>query len=153
MISNELKNELINVAEKVASELDLELVELKFNKEKGSYYLRVFYYKEGGISLDDCQSASQLLSDRLDELDIIKPSYYLEVSSPGLDRPIKTDDDLRRNLGKDVEVSLYENLRGSKKHIGTLENYNQDSVCLELEDEPIDIPRKLIALMRIHIKF
>ncbi|OZV12939.1 hypothetical protein CIW83_06935 [Tissierella sp. P1] len=96
------------ICEQLADELGYELVDVEFLKEGSNYFLRVYLDKPGGINLDDCQKVSQLLSDKLDEKDPITTPYYLEVSSPGLDRPLKNDKDLKRNLGKEIEIKLYE---------------------------------------------
>jgi len=95
-------------------------VDLEFVKEDGDCFLRFFIGKAGGITIDDCQRTSEIIGDRLDELDLIENSYYLEVSSPGLDRPLKTDKDLKRNIGMNIELSLYKNIDGKK---AILENY------------------------------
>lgn len=86
---------------------NFELVDVEYKKEGSHWYLRVYIDKEGGITLDDCQLVSEYLSDRLDEVDPIEHSYILEVSSPGLDRPLKKPRDFERNIGKEIEISLY----------------------------------------------
>lgn len=147
-------NNLKNIAEPIAEELNYELVDLEFVKENSDYFLRVYIHKEGGVSLDDCQNMSELLSDKLDEVDPIDVAYYLEVSSPGLDRPLKTDKDLNRNLGKQLEVSLYRALDGMKKIDGMLESYNNEELILITEsDESIKIPRDIVSLIKLAVKF
>lgn len=142
------------ICEPLVEELKYELVDIEFVKEGPSYFLRVYLDKPGGINLDDCQKMSQLLSDILDEKDPIKVAYYLEVSSPGLDRPLKTDKDLKRNIGKDIEVKLYEALNGKKLIEGTLDNYNESSIILKTETNTIiEIPRELVAVIKLSVKF
>ncbi|MBU5426570.1 ribosome maturation factor RimP [Tissierella pigra] len=142
------------ICEPLVEELKYELVDIEFVKEGPSYFLRVYLDKPGGINLDDCQKMSQLLSDILDEKDPIKVAYYLEVSSPGLDRPLKTDKDLKRNIGKDIEVKLYEALDGKKLIEGTLDNYNESSIILKTETNTIiEIPRELVAVIKLSVKF
>lgn len=142
-----------NLCEDVTSELGYELVDVEYLKESGDYYLRVYIHKPGGVNLDDCQTVSEKLSDRLDDEDLLKKAYYLEVSSPGLDRPLKKDRDLERNLGKEVEVSLYKAVDGVKKYEGILRSFNGDSVELETVDKMVGIPREAISLIRLTIKF
>ncbi len=107
MSKKEVLKSVKNICESIATSLNYELVDVEYIKESGSYYLRIYIDKPGGITLDDCQIMSVAVSEKLDENDPIKEAYYLEVSSPGLDRPLKTDKDLKRNLGKDIEVKLY----------------------------------------------
>ena len=137
----------------VTDSLKFELVDVEYLKEHGDYFLRVYIHKDGGVNLDDCQAASELLSAKLDEFDIIDKAYYLEVSSPGLDRPIKTDKDFKRNIGKEVEVNLYQNLRDSKRHEGILKSFDDKNVILEMANGTLEIPRDTISLMRLTIKF
>jgi ribosome maturation factor RimP len=139
--------------EPLISSLGYEMVDVEFVKEQNEYYLKIFIDKTGGINLEDCQLVSEIIGEKLDELDIIDTSYYLEVSSPGLDRPIKTDQDIKRNLGKEVEVNLYKSIN-AKKHIeGILIAYDEKNVTLQVEEDTITIPRESISLMRQIIRF
>lgn len=143
-----------DICDPLVEELGYELVDVEFLKEGSSYFLRVYLDKPGGINLDDCQKMSQLLSDKLDEKDPINVPYYLEVSSPGLDRPLKTDKDLKRNLGKEIEIKLYEPLNGKKIIEGILEAYEEKTIVIRTEtSETIEIPRELIALIKLAVKF
>ena len=142
-----------NLCDDVTSELGYELVDVEYLKESGDYYLRVYIHKPGGVNLDDCQIVSEKLSEKLDDSDMIQKAYYLEVSSPGLDRPLKTDRDLERNLGKEVEVNLYKAVDGVKKFEGILKSYKGDSVELETVDKVVEIPRDTLSLIRLTIKF
>ncbi|WP_353095270.1 ribosome maturation factor RimP [Tissierella praeacuta] len=142
------------ISEELAEELKYELVDVEFVKEGSNHFLRVYLDKPGGINLDDCQKMSQLLSDKLDEKDPITVPYYLEVSSPGLDRPLKTDKDLKRNLGKEIEIKLYEPMNGKKIIEGTLESYEETLIIVKTEiDEIIEISRQSIALIKLAVKF
>lgn len=147
-------NTVKNISESLAEELGYELVDVEFLKEGSNYFLRVYIHKPDGINLDDCQMMSQLLSSRLDEEDPISVPYYLEVSSPGLDRPLKTDKDLKRNLGKEIEVRLYEAINDKKIIEGILENYDEKKLKLLLgNDKSINIPREKVALVKLVVKF
>ena len=90
-----------------------ELVDVEYVKEGGNFYLRAYIDKEGGITIDDCETISRSLSDWLDKEDMIQDSYIMEVSSPGLGRPLKKEKDFARSIGKEVEVKLYKPLEKS----------------------------------------
>jgi len=142
------------ISESLAVEMGYELVDVEFIKEGSSHFLRVYLDKPGGINLDDCQKMSQLLSDKLDEEDPISIPYYLEVSSPGLDRPLKTDNDLKRNLGKEIEIKLYEALGDRKIIEGVLEDYKDEEIIIKTETgKNMNIPREIIALIKLVVKF
>lgn len=143
-----------NIADPLAMELGFELVDIEFNKEGPNYFLRVFIDKDGGVNLDDCQKMSEELGSALDDKDPLTVPYYLEVSSPGLDRPIKTDKDLKRNLGKELELQLYEAIEGKKIIQGILKEFNEEKVKIQLDNsEIIEIPRTSIVIARLAIKF
>lgn len=132
--------------------LGYELVDLEYVKENGENFLRFYIYNPEGTTIDDCERCSIALDSRLDELDIIKDSYYLEVSTPDLNRPLKTDDDLRRNLGVTIDVSLYRKINGKKEYRGDLLSYDKDSVTLQA-DEVIRLERKDISKIKVAIIF
>ncbi|MBM7613703.1 ribosome maturation factor RimP [Alkaliphilus hydrothermalis] len=133
---------------------DFELVDVEYKKEGPHRYLRVFIDKTGGITLDDCQNVSMALSDKLDELDPIEENYFLEVSSPGLDRPLKKDSDFDKFKGEAVEVKLYEPLMGQKVIEGELVGLVDDKIQLNVKGAGvIEIPRDKAAMTRLAIKF
>lgn len=133
---------------------NFELVDVEFKKEGPHRYLRVFIDKDGGITLDDCQKVSEALSEKLDELDPIEENYFLEVSSPGLDRPLKKDADFQRFKGELVEVKLYEPMNGQKLIEGELVGLVEDQIHLNVKNVGlIEIPREKAALTRLAIKF
>ena len=138
----------------ILSELAFELVDVEFVREGGSWYLRAYIDKPGGITINDCELISRWLSDRLDEEDYIEDSYILEVSSPGLGRPLKKEKDFQRSLGSEVEVRLYKAVDHVKEYTGTLTAYDRDTVTIALpEAETIVIPRANIALIRLAFDF
>lgn len=145
---------IYKISEPIISEFGFELVDVEFVKEGSSYFLRIFIDKPGGITIDDCQKVSQIISEELDKQDPIDVAYYLEVSSPGLDRPLKTDKDLNRNLGEDVEVSLYKNFQGKKKLVGELLSFDEDFIkIIDSELGEIEIPRKIISKVNLAVIF
>lgn len=148
--------------EKMAEELvmpiieknNFELVDVEYLKEAGTWYLRFYIDKEGGITIDDCELVSRAMSEQLDDNDFIEDSYILEVSSPGLGRPLKKEKDFARNIGEEVEVRLFQAIDGQKEYIGALASYDKDTVTIELEDtSSIKIQRKNIALIRLAFDF
>ena len=133
---------------------NFELVDVEYVKEAGEYYLRVFVDKEGGISLNECEVVSRALSEILDIKDPIKDNYYLEVSSPGLDRPLKKDKDFVRYQGRDVEIKLYKPLNGSKQFEGELVGLTEDkNIKVIIDNEEVEFNKKDVALIRLAIKF
>ena len=152
------KNNIIKAikehCEPVIEEIGYDLIDLEFVKENGSNFLRFFIGKPQGISIDDCQKVSEIVGDILDELDPIEESYYLEVSSPGLDRPLKTDKDLKRNIGKDIEMNLYKNIDGKKKYIGELVGFNKSHIRIKEEAQvEKEIDRDAISNIKLAVKF
>ena len=131
-----------------------ELVDVEFVKEGANWYLRVFIDKPAGIAIDDCQVVSEELSALLDKTDPIKQSYMLEVSSPGLDRPLKKDRDFEKYKGEEVEVKLFQPLNGSKIYTGDLQGLEQDSVVIKCSSgEIMKFERPLISTVKRVIKF
>ena len=138
----------------ITEPLNFEIVDVEYVKEAGEYYLRVYLDKEGGISLNDCEAVSRQLSEVLDVKDPIKDNYFLEVSSPGLDRPLKKDKDFVRYAGRDVEIKLYKPLNGSKQFEGTLVGLTEENtIKVIINDEEVEFNRKEVALVRLAIKF
>ena len=111
-----------------------ELVDVEYVREGGSWYLRAYIDKEGGITVDDCEIVSRAFSDRLDENDFIEDAYILEVSSPGLGRPLKKEKDYRRSMGKELEIRTYRAVDRCREFYGVLTAYDEDSVTIEEED-------------------
>lgn len=150
----EILKDLRQMAQAIANELEFELVDLEYIKEFGNYFLRVYIDKIGGVSTEDCEKMSKILSSQLDEKDPIEESYYLEVSSPGLDRPLKTDKDLKRNLEKDVEIKLYKPLDNKKKYEGRLVDFNENDIIIQNnQGDKITLPKEVVANVRLSIKF
>ncbi len=131
-----------------------ELVDVEYVKEGDTWYLRAYIDKPGGITVDDCETVSREFSDRLDEEDFIEDSYVMEVSSPGLGRPLKKDRDYARCLGKEVELKTYKPVEKEKEFTGTLKAYDEDKVTIILEDNrEMTLNRKDLALIREAVDF
>ena len=131
-----------------------ELVDVEYVKEAGNWYLRIYIDKEGGISIDDCEIVSRELGDLLDKDDFIEDSYILEVSSPGLGRPLKKEKDFLRSIGKEVDIKTYKAINKVKDFTGILKEYDGNTCSIELEDETtMTFELKEIALIRLALDF
>ena len=133
---------------------NFELVDVEYVKEAGTWYLRIYIDKEGGININDCELVSRAFSEILDKEDPIEDAYILEVSSPGLGRPLKKDKDFQRNLGEEVEVRTYKPINKQKEFVGLLDAWDKEKVTLQRESgEMMTIARADIALIRQYIEF
>ncbi|MEY8427046.1 ribosome maturation factor RimP [Lachnospiraceae bacterium 46-15] len=131
-----------------------ELVDVEYVKEGGNWYLRAYIDKPGGITVDDCEVISRSLSDRLDEEDFIEGAYILEVSSPGLGRPLKKEKDFVRSMGQEVELRTYRAIERQKEFRGILNAYDKNSITLEVENgEKQVFDRSNVALVRLAFDF
>ncbi len=131
-----------------------ELVDVEWVKEGQDWFLRAYIDKEGGITIGDCELVSRALEEKLDAEDFISENYILEVSSPGLDRPLKKDRDFARSIGKEVEIRLFKPIDGTKEMTGTLLAYDKDTVRIGLDAEKeLEIPRAGIARIRLWFTF
>lgn len=131
-----------------------ELVDVEFVREGSNWFLRAYVDKEGGFSVNDCEKVSREFSDLLDEEDFIEESYILEISSPGLGRPLKKDKDFARSIGEEVELKLYKAVENQKEFSGTLEAYDDLTVTIGFEgDVKTVFDRKNIALIRLAVDF
>ncbi len=152
------RNRVEKIAEKLAIPIiekeEFELVDIEYKKEGVHWYLRLYIDKPGGITLDDCQKVSEQLSAELDKTDPIKENYFLEVSSPGLDRPLKKEKDFIRFKGEMVEVRLYEALDGNKVIEGELIGLEDNLIKLNVANIGlVELPKEKVALTRLAIKF
>ena len=123
-------------------------------KEAGTWYLRLYIDKEGGITIDDCEVVSREFSDRLDAEDFIEDAYIMEVSSPGLGRPLKKEKDYKRSLGKEIEIRTYRPIDKQKEFFGILTAYDEKQVTITLENQETRVFQKAeIALIRLAFDF
>ena len=135
---------------------DLEIVSVEYLKEGSNWVLRVYIEdREGNLSIEDCTRISRALSGKLDEEDFIDDSYILEVSSPGVERPLRDEEDYNRFKGRKVYIKTYAPLNGKKEFTGTLEGLVDDTVNIILNDtdSKVEIPFKSIANARLSVEF
>ena len=138
----------------IIEENNYELVDVEYVKEAGSWYLRAYIDKEGGFTIGDCEKVSRAFSDLLDEHDFIEDAYILEVSSPGLGRPLKKEKDYVRSMGKELEIRTYRALDGEKEFYGILTAYDDKTVTIRQEDESLKtFAKNEIALIRLAFDF
>ena len=135
------------MAEQLVLENGMELIDVEYVKEGAEWYLRLFLDKEGdeGIDLDDCELISRKFSDILEEKDPITQAYRLEVSSPGIERPLKRTKDFQRFQGEKVQVKTFSEVEGKKQFIGILQETTEETVTLDVDGTSIAIPRKQIG--------
>lgn len=134
--------------------LNIDIVEVEFAKKHNGDNLTVFIDKPNGVTIEDCEAVHSAIDEPLDELDPTggKP-YTLNVSSPGIDRPIVSDKDYARNIGEELEVNLYEPIMKKRTLVGTLIAFNKDSIILEIKNENLEIERKKISKATKFINF
>ncbi|HIR84603.1 MAG TPA: ribosome maturation factor RimP [Candidatus Galloscillospira excrementavium] len=143
------------LARPIAEENGCTLWDVEYVKEAGTWFLRVYIDKEGGVDIDDCEAVSRRLSDALDEADPIEGSYTLEVSSAGLDRTLKKPEHFAAFLGSEVDVKLYRPLEGRKEHTGVLRAYDAESGAVTVETAAGErtFPKKDVAQVRLAVRF
>jgi len=145
---------LANIEEKVENliktkveEIGYELYDVEYSKEGKNYFLRIFIDNPKGIDLEDCEKVNNVINDILDQADYIKEQYFLEVSSPGIERVLRKDKHLKQNIGKEINIKLFKkDENGKKEYQGILKKYNENAIQLENE---IEIERKNIAQIKL----
>lgn len=141
----------------IAQANQVEIYDVEYVKEGGSYYLRCYIDKEGGVNIGDCEAVSRALSDELDREDFIEDAYVLEVSSPGLGRALKKDKHLEKSISKEVDVRTYKPLGGSREFTGILKAFDKDTVTLETAGsggaQDMVFNRKDIAAIKLALDF
>ena len=143
-----------NLLTQVIEETGVELVDIEFAKEGQNWYLRIYIDKNNGITIDDCEKTSRIAEKILDEKDIIEQAYILEVSSPGIDRPIKKDEDFEKFAGEIVDIKLYKAIDKQKEFQGALKGLEGSIVTIVEENgEELSFERKDIASIRLAVLF
>lgn len=148
-----LIKKLMETIEPIVTALNYELYHLEYVKEAGEYYLRIYIDSENGISFEDCEKISRRISEALDEDDPIEEAYYLEVSSPGIERGLYTDKHLEKYTGSEVNVKLSKLLEGKKAFTGKLVRFDAESITVETEGSEVSIPRDIVKSVNISFKF
>lgn len=141
----------------ILTENGLELVDIEYAKEGRDWFLRVFIDKDNGIDIEECGIVSERLSEKLDEMDPIPHNYFLEVSSPGAERPLKKEKDYHKAIGKNVFVKTYEPIDGEKAFEGTLTKFDGQVVTIDVKvktrTKTVEIPFEKVASARLAVTF
>ena len=138
-----------SLVEKKIHDLGYELYDVEYAKEGKDYYLRIFIDKPEGIDLNDCEKVNDGINELLDQADYIKEQYFLEVSSPGIERTLRKDKHLEANIDSLVEIKLFKPIEKQKEYVGILNNWDENIVYLQVEENEIQIERKNISLMKL----
>ncbi len=138
----------------IIERMNFELVDVEYVKEGGTWYLRAYIDKEGGITVNDCEAVAREMNEILDREDFVEDSYVFEVSSPGLGRPLKKEKDYVRSMGKEVEIRTYRAINREKEFYGILASYDDATVTIEQENgEKLTFEKSDIALIRLAFDF
>ena len=138
----------------ILDRMKFELVDVEYVKEGGTWYLRAYIDKEGGITVNDCEAVAREMNEILDREDFVEDSYVFEVSSPGLGRPLKKEKDYIRSMGKEVEIRTYRAINREKEFYGILSAYDENTVTIKTEDgTEMTFEKSDIALIRLAFDF
>lgn len=149
-----VSEQVFALVEPIAKDFGLEVVEVLYEKKYDGMNLTIVIDKDGGVTINDCEALHKAIDQPLDELDPIECSYTLNVSSPGIDRPLKTERDYKRNLGKKISVKLYKALNGKKVFEGVLSEYDDDTLTiLQKDNTTITFNKKDTAVIEPIIEF
>lgn len=141
----------------ILSDMNLELVDIEYVKEGSNWFLRLFIDSDTGIDIEECGIVSERLSEQLDELDPIQHNYFLEVSSPGAERPLKKEEDFKKSIGKNVHIKTYEPINGEKSFEGVLTDFDGQTVVITVtiktRKKQFEIPYDKVAKARLAVTF
>ena len=138
----------------ILDRMNFELVDVEYVKEGGTWYLRAYIDKEGGITVNDCEAVAREMNEILDREDFVEDSYVFEVSSPGLGRPLKKEKDYIRSMGKEVGIRTYRAINREKEFYGILSAYDENTVTIKTEDgTEMTFEKSDIALIRLAFDF
>jgi len=149
----EIVDRVRELVEPYLSQNGAELIDIIYRREQPGMVLRLLVDTPAGITIDECEAINNYLSELLDSQNLIEEHYVIEVSSPGLDRPIKTDRDFERVMGREITANTFEPVDGKKEIEGTLVGMNKDEVVLESDGISTVIPRQKIAVARLKLEF
>ena len=145
-----VEEKVTNLLEPIITNLDYELYDVEYAKEGKDYYLRIFIDSPKGIDLNDCEKVNDAITDVLDEADYIKEQYFLEVSSPGVERILRKDKHLKQNIGNKINIKLFQkDESGSKEYTGILKDFDENEILVEVKkNQDRKIERKKIAQIK-----
>ena len=144
-----IEEKVEKLIEPIINKIGYELYDVEYAKEGKNYFLRIFIDNEKGIDLNDCEKVNDSITDKLDEVNYIKEQYFLEVSSPGIERVLRKDKQLKQNIGEQVQVKLFKkDENGKKEYEGKLKSFDEQFLILEQEEAQINIDRKNISIIK-----
>ena len=148
MASTNIETRVEELLKSIIENIGYELYDVRYEKEGKDYYLRIIIDKPEGIDINDCENVNNAINDILDEADYIKEQYFLEVSSPGLERILRKDKHFEKQIGNEISLKLFKPINKQKELIGILEEYNKDELTIKVEDETLKINLKDIAIAK-----
>lgn len=148
MSQGNIESKIEKLLENIINKQGYELYDVQYVKEAKDYYLRIIIDNENGISLEDCEKVNNAIDEILDEADIIKDSYFLEVSSPGIERTLRKPKHFEKQIGNEIYVKMFKAINKSKELQGILKSYNSEELELSVGEENIKIETKNIAMAR-----
>ncbi len=144
-----IEEKVTKLVEPIIEKLGYELYDVEYAKEGKNYFLRIFIDNEKGIDLNDCEKVNDSITDILDKENYIKEQYFLEISSPGIERVLRKDKHLEKNIGEEVTIKLFKkDENGKKEYLGKLKDFNQEKIVIEQKEQDIDIERKNISQIK-----
>ena len=148
MASTNIETRVEELLKSIIENIGYELYDVRYEKEGKDYYLRIIIDKPEGIDINDCEKVNNEINDILDEADYIKDQYFLEVSSPGLERILRKDKHFEKQIGNEISLKLFKAIDKQKELIGILEEYNKEELTIKVEDETLKINLKDIAIAK-----
>ena len=152
-MAGKIINKIIEMADRLAPEKGVDIIDAEYKKEKGEWFLRIFIDKAGGVGIDDCENFSRAFENILDETGIIENQYCLEVSSPGADRILIKEREFLYYTGRKVDVKLYKAIGGVKEFSGTLEGFEDNTAKIDIGNEIIEVPKNDAVWIRLSFEF
>lgn len=144
-----IEEKVENLLQPIIEKNGYDLYDVEYSKEGKNYFLRIFIDKPEGIDLNDCEKINDAITDILDEANYIKEQYFLEVSSPGIERILRKEKHLNQNIGKEIHINLFKkDDKGNKEYQGILKNFTPENIIIEKEKEEIEIERKNISQIK-----
>ena len=144
-----IEEKVENLLEPIIEKIGYELYDVEYAKEGKNYFLRIFIDNKKGIDLNDCEKVNDAITEILDQEDYIKEQYFLEVSSPGIERILRKDKHLEQNIGEQINIKLFKkDENGSKEYIGNLKQFDEQNIIVNQEEKEIKIERKNIAQIK-----
>lgn len=141
------------ILEPICAANNVSIYDVEYVNEAGEWYLRAYIDKEGGVTIDDCETVSRAFSDALDADDFIEDAYYLEVSSPGLGRTLKKDSHFEKSIGMEVELKTYKPIDKCKEFCGVLKGFSDESITIEIDGTDKVFTRSDVALVKLAMDF